>query len=769
MPNFVLPIAAALAAVVLATPPAAAQSPFRVEESTIAGVHAAIASGRTTCRAVVEAYLERAKAYNGTCTALVTADGKPIPPATGVVRAGKPLTFPTDTVPVSQVFPDLAEYAGPPLELGRMEPTISDPGVQQQWGMRVGIPDAGQINALETLNIRGERSVTCKGDFDRAPSAGPLPPGAPPECEAFRRMPDALERAAELDAQYGRNPDLERLPLYCTVFSLKNWYDARDMRATGGNDVAFAMDAPKVDSPDIAAARAKGAIIYAVATANNIGGPSSRGGARPVEVPSVLPDGNLAYGIWGGQTCNPYDTERVPRGTSGGSGTSVAANLVACSICEQSWASCKGPASRNNVVNLLTTKGILQDGGMTGKNAGDRAGIHSRTTRDAVTVLDAIKGYKREDFFTAIPNGLIPKEPYASFVVGDEAAKKAPLKGMRLGVVREFMVKHTKNDVAISDLIDTEIKTVLRDRLGAEILESVDPMYPDDPAVPNMTYTFQQAMAEILPSAAPEYFWQKTRTGELEFAVPGWDVTSVDYAVALATGKAPLSPKLTLRRIARGLGNPSSPFDINKYLADRGDARVKDWASWVANAKFESAADALGARMAIADQDHREPAGSVSYLKMQAVLRMIVQKVMNENGIAVFVNPEQTTAPYKLGYAGEPEVNDRPTISCCTQFTALLGGPEMDVPAGYTQVAYDPRYVLAPDRKSYLAVTGDVASKMPHPMPISLMFWSGPGSDGAVITAASAYESATHHRVPPPAFGPVSPSPKPAGTSASAR
>ena len=72
-----------------------------------------------------------------------------------------------------------------------MEPTLSDPSVQQQWGMRVGIPNAGQLNALETLNIRGERSVTCKGDFDRAPSAGPLPAGAPKECEAFRQLPDA--------------------------------------------------------------------------------------------------------------------------------------------------------------------------------------------------------------------------------------------------------------------------------------------------------------------------------------------------------------------------------------------------------------------------------------------------------------------------------------------------------------------------------------------------------------------------------------------------
>ena len=49
-----------------------------------------------------------------------------------------------------------------------MEPTASDPTVQQQFGMTIGIPNAGQLNALGTLNIRGERSVTCKGDRDQA-------------------------------------------------------------------------------------------------------------------------------------------------------------------------------------------------------------------------------------------------------------------------------------------------------------------------------------------------------------------------------------------------------------------------------------------------------------------------------------------------------------------------------------------------------------------------------------------------------------------------
>src|SRR5688572_24923357 len=268
---------ALVAAFAFAPGRAAAQGQFRVEEATIADVHSAIKSGQTTCQAIVQAYIERARAFNGTCTALVTADGAQIPAAKGAIRAGAPISFPTQTVPVSSIFPNFAAYGGLPFELGRMEPTLSDPTVQQQYGMRVGIPNAGQLNALETLNIRGERSVTCKGEFDKAPSAGPLPSGAPAVCEEFRKQPDALERAAELDKQYGRKPDLAKLPMYCTVFSLKNWYDAKDMRGTGGNDINYAMDAPKMDSPEIADLRRKGAIIYAVANAQAVGGSSANG------------------------------------------------------------------------------------------------------------------------------------------------------------------------------------------------------------------------------------------------------------------------------------------------------------------------------------------------------------------------------------------------------------------------------------------------------------------------------------------------------------
>ena len=747
----------------------AQQGGFHVEEASITDIQSAIKGGQTSCKQVVKAYLARARAYNGACTALLTKDGAPIPQAYGMVRAGAPVKYPTQTVAASTVFPDLDQYAGSPIEFGEMYTSVSDPTVQLQYGLRVGIPEAGQLDALETLNVRGERSVTCKGDYDRNPADGALPAGAPAVCEEFRKQPDALERAAELDKEYGRNPDLQKLPMYCAAFSLKDWYDAKDMRGTGGNDVNYAMDVPKADSPDIAVLRDKGAIIFAIASANNVGPATAQGPNKPT---SVVPENDLQYAPWAGQACNPYDTARVPRGTSNGSGVSVAANMVTCSICEQGTASCQGPASRNDIALLITTKGVIMNGGITGKKPGDRAGIHCKTIKDSALVLDAIKGFTPEDEYTALAKGIIPREPYVASVVPDAEVKDKPLKGMRIAIAREFMVKHTRNDVVISDQLDKEIKEVLRDKLGATLVETQDPMYPDDTTVPNVAYSFRDAMSEILPHTVPEFFWRTTESmarggrggapstgtgsGDPLFAVPGWDVRSSEYLTALEMHKAPLSDKLNIRSIeVQRFANPNGLESMSKYLAERNDERVKDWASWVANATFKTDAARVGSQNAAMKQTPRLALDTPTYLEMQSVMRMIILKTMYENKVDVFVNPEQTTPPYLLGGAMEPDVNDRPSRSCCQTLTAMIGGPEIEVPAGFVTTTYDPQTVLSKDKKEYTYVTGSVESNLPHPMPISLMFWSGPGSDANVIKVASAYESATHHRAPPPAFGPV--------------
>ena len=393
----------------------ARDEPFRLDEATIEELHAAIQAGRTTCVAVVQHYIARVRAYNGVASLLVTEDGAPVPEATGAVRATVPLRFPTETVKGSTVLPDLDTYKGPALEFGRMEATASDPDVPQQFGMIVGKPNAGQVNALATLNIRGERSVTCRGDFDRHPSAGPLPPGAPPVCEMFRRLPDALERAAELDDMYGRHPDLAAMPMYGVVFSFKDPFDTKDMRSTAGGDARYDIDFPARDHVLVEQLRTKGAIIFAKAVNTEYNGRAGDPGGRhgPDKIlPSVL---GYQRSTWGGNPANPYDTTRsASLGSSSGSGVSVSTNLVMASLGEETRASCRGPANHNAVALILPHKSMLGfNGGAIGADIYcDRTGILCRTIADCAKVLDALKDpvegyYDPRDPYTTVPRSSV--------------------------------------------------------------------------------------------------------------------------------------------------------------------------------------------------------------------------------------------------------------------------------------------------------------------------------------------------------------------------
>ena len=163
---------------------------FQLEEATIGDVHRAIREGQISCQGLVKAYLNRARAYNGVASELVTEDMAPkYLPDYDKYKAA---------VLATAALQDGDPKKTPPIEFGRLEPTASDPEVRQQYGMVVGKPNAGQLRAMGMLNVRGERTVTCKGDRDRHPAKGPLPAGSPAVCEELRKLPDALERAAEL-------------------------------------------------------------------------------------------------------------------------------------------------------------------------------------------------------------------------------------------------------------------------------------------------------------------------------------------------------------------------------------------------------------------------------------------------------------------------------------------------------------------------------------------------------------------------------------------
>ena len=417
-----------------------------------------------------------------------------------------------------------------------MEPTVSDPGVQQQWGMRVGIPDAGGVNAIETLNIRGERSVTCKARCDAA--TGALPASCPKACDAFRQATRRARArgaarssstaririsrstrciASRSSGRTGTTRPICAAPAATTRTS--RWMRRNTIRPTSRRPAPPARSVSRWPTPR----------RPAMATT----APRSRRATSSATI-SRTPRGAASPAI-------RYDTERVPRGSSSGSGVAVAANLGACSFCEQSGGSCMGPASRNGIVSILTTKGMLMDGGYGYQSPGDRAGIYCRTVADAVKVLDVVKGFETTRHLLGAAEGDDPEGALHELPAGrQQRAVEAACKGMRIAIVREFMVKHAKNDAAISDQIDKEIKASLRDKLGAELVESVDPLYPDDPSVPNLKYTFQDAIREIFPANVPEYFCaeERGRRARVRGAGLGRDVGRLSHRARAGQGAA---------------------------------------------------------------------------------------------------------------------------------------------------------------------------------------------------------------------------------------
>jgi amidase len=765
-----------------------AEQPFRLEEATIDELHRAIRAGETSCVAVVEHYLARVRAYNGVASQLVTEDGATIAETVGATRAGSPLRFPAATLKASAVYPDLDKYRGKPLEFGRMEATASDPTVQQQYGMIAGIPNAGQLNALATLNVRGERSVTCKGDYDRHPSQGPLPPGAPPVCDEFRHQPDALERAAELDAQYGSNPPLDNMPMYGVVFSFKDPFDTTDMRTTAGGDAAYDIDFPARDHILVEQLRNKGAIIFAKAVCTEYNGRAGNPGGRhnPEKVlPSVL---GYQRSTWAGNPANPYDTTRAASlGSSSGSGVSVSANLVMCSLGEETRASCRGPANHNAVALILPHKAMLGfDGGAIGADIYcDRTGILARTIGDCAKVLDALEDadsgyYDPRDVYTTVPRASVLEGGYAR-----HAAAAASLKGMRIGIVRESMLLRPGDKAAepISRAAAAEIKSVLGERLGATLVESGDPLWECDPDIEPMNPDFREGLARLVPVFMPDLLFRLGRNGKpvfeefaaairrTEFA-PGkffgsGTMAPIDYCVALAEGRIGAPRNLDIATIqdqelamsfrfhipqylgrraadwaARGFRETLDNFAVlnrrSKFWGDDGRAAFRNWE------EVEDPRNKLGGRQGV---DER--------IMLRELLRRLDMMVLLENRLDALVRLHTPLPPAVIGGAHDPlggPNNLRPE----SLYGPNAGLTEMLVPAGYVTTVYDPVFKLSDDGTGYVSAPAESVTNIPEPgLPFSLVFRAEPGREGVVLKIASAYEAASRRRIPPPAFPPL--------------
>jgi amidase len=762
--------------------------PFQLEEATIAELHAAIRAGETTVVAVVQHYIERAKAFNGPASLLLTKDGAPIAEATGTVRANAPLRFPTETVKASSVLPDLDKYKGPPLEYGRMEPTASDPAAQQQFGMIVGKPNAGQVNAIGTFNIRGERSVTCKGDFDLHPSKGPLPKGAPPVCEFFRQQPDALERAAELDAAFGRNPDFEKMPMYGVVFSFKDPFDTKDMRSTGGGDARYDMDFPARDHVLVEQLRNKGAIIFAKAINTEYNGRAGDPGGR--HKPDKVLASTLGYqrSTWGGNPSNPYDTTRAASlGSSSGSALSVSANLVMASLGEETRASCRGPSNHNAVALILPHKAMLGfDGGAIGADIYcDRSGIHARSIVDCAKILDALKDpengyYDPRDVYTTVPRSSVLSSPY----VGHLSKPGETLKGLRLGVIRESLAipPGSKTEEPIVTAANREIKDVLAGKLGAALVQSSHRFAQNDPAVETMKVDYRVALARLVPVFMPDILFRLDNNGQplfKEFAaaitptefLPGkvfgsGSMAPMDYLVGLAEGRITPPVNFDLGTIQQQQLANTFRFHISQYLERRaGDWKAKgftetlaDWPALNARSKFWGDDQRAAFKNWEETSDPRNPLNGRQGVNERIMLRELLRRadmmVILENKLDALV---RLHTPWPPGLIGHPHQYDLPSnLTPESQSGPNAGLTEMLIPAGYVTTVYDPVFALNAEGTRYVSKPSDKPTTIPAPgLPFSLVFRCEPGKEDIILKVASAYEAASKRRVLPPAFGPL--------------
>jgi aspartyl-tRNA(Asn)/glutamyl-tRNA(Gln) amidotransferase subunit A len=127
-------------------------------------------------------------------------------------------------------------------------------------------------------------------------------------------------------------------------------------------------------------------------------------------------------------TRNPWDIERVPGGSSGGSAAALAAGMCAASIGSDTGGSIRQPAALCGLVGLKPTYGRVSRYGLVAfASSLDQVGPFGRTVADAAALMNVIAGHDPKDS-TSVP-----------LAVPDHLADlHTPLKGLRLGIVKEY-------------------------------------------------------------------------------------------------------------------------------------------------------------------------------------------------------------------------------------------------------------------------------------------------------------------------------------------
>jgi aspartyl-tRNA(Asn)/glutamyl-tRNA(Gln) amidotransferase subunit A len=171
---------------------------------------------------------------------------------------------------------------------------------------------------------------------------------------------------------------------------------------------------------------------------------------------------NSAYG----PARNPWDRNRVPGGSSGGSAAAVAARLVPATTGTDTGGSIRQPASFTGVTGIKPTYGVCSRYGMIAfASSLDQAGVLARSAEDCALLLSAMSGFDVRDATSAER----PPQDYAAQmrVPRPDASALRPLAGLRIGLPREFFPATLDADVA------TAVRGALAEleRLGATLVD----------------------------------------------------------------------------------------------------------------------------------------------------------------------------------------------------------------------------------------------------------------------------------------------------------
>lgn len=147
-----------------------------------------------------------------------------------------------------------------------------------------------------------------------------------------------------------------------------------------------------------------------------------------------------------GATKNPWDMERVPGGSSGGSAAAVAGGEVPLALGSDTGGSVRCPASFCGVVGLKPTYGVISRYGLIAyANSLEQIGPFATSVRDLATLFDVVAGYDPRDSTS------VDKE------VNYSSALENNVKGLRIGVPEEYFGEGTDERVekAVRDSINT--------------------------------------------------------------------------------------------------------------------------------------------------------------------------------------------------------------------------------------------------------------------------------------------------------------------------